>query len=189
MRRAAGERQGRDSWRIGGGFDLAELAYTAPVKPRPKQPSREDRFDASQLTAEHHELLAAFQRRRDGHDRALADSNIIYHKHTCPVCGFPTLDERVAYEVCIVCLWEDDGDPRDLTRIGPPNYTSMLQERVNIAGMLECFERTREISDSLHDVIMSIRDFEARRSRGDTALDRDDFAANLRNILPTRARS
>lgn len=166
-------------------------SYTATVtkQKRPGAPRPEDHFDASRLTAEHHELLAAFQRRRDAHDRALADSNIIFHKHTCPACGFPTLDERGNYEVCILCLWEDDGSERDPTRIAPPNYTSLLEERVNVSGMLAEVERTYEISDSLPAVIQGIREFKARRSRGEIAVDRQDFGVNLRNILPTRPRA
>ncbi|WP_442894120.1 CPCC family cysteine-rich protein [Bradyrhizobium sp. AZCC 1721] len=27
----------------------------------------------------------------------------------CPCCGFPTLSERSAWEICCVCWWEDDG--------------------------------------------------------------------------------
>ncbi|MEK3797022.1 CPCC family cysteine-rich protein [Peribacillus sp. FSL H8-0477] len=27
----------------------------------------------------------------------------------CPCCGFPTLDERDAYEICVLCKWQDDG--------------------------------------------------------------------------------
>lgn len=136
-------------------------------------------------------MLAAFQRRRDAYDRALADSDIIYHKHTCPACGFPTLDERGMYEVCIVCLWEDSGGggERDPTLIAAPNYTSLLQERVNVAGMLAALERTHEVPDSLPVVIRGICEFKARRSRGEIAVDRQDFAANLRNILPVRRRT
>lgn len=159
---------------------------------RRRRSQQAEHFDASQLTADDHELLAAFQRRRDGHDQALAASNIIYNMHTCPVCGFPTLDERGDYEVCVVCLWEDDGEgtsARDLTRVAPPNCTSMLQERVNLAGMLAHFERTDEISGSLHEVITKIRDFKARRVHGEGSIARDDFAAHLRAVLPTRPRT
>jgi Cysteine-rich CPCC len=27
----------------------------------------------------------------------------------CPCCGFPTLSQPNAYDICIVCWWEDDG--------------------------------------------------------------------------------
>jgi hypothetical protein len=28
---------------------------------------------------------------------------------TCPACGYPTIGERCAYEICSLCAWEDDG--------------------------------------------------------------------------------
>ena len=42
--------------------------------------------------------------------------------HRCPCCQFRTLSARGAYEICPVCLWEDDGqDDHDaeLVRGGP----------------------------------------------------------------------
>src|SRR5579863_7304160 len=27
----------------------------------------------------------------------------------CPCCGYPTLTDRDAYEICCLCNWEDDG--------------------------------------------------------------------------------
>lgn len=27
----------------------------------------------------------------------------------CPCCGYPTLSEEAAYEICELCNWEDDG--------------------------------------------------------------------------------
>lgn len=29
-------------------------------------------------------------------------------KFTCPCCGYRTLNERGAYDICPVCFWEDD---------------------------------------------------------------------------------
>jgi hypothetical protein len=29
-------------------------------------------------------------------------------KHTCPVCGYRTLPARYDWDICPVCLWEDD---------------------------------------------------------------------------------
>jgi len=35
-------------------------------------------------------------------------------RYQCPCCGYPTLRERGAYNICFLCNWEDDGqdDPR-----------------------------------------------------------------------------
>lgn len=142
----------------------------------------------SVLTAEDHQLLADFERRRVWFDQAPERSNILYYLHSCPVCGFPTLDERGVYEVCGVCLWEDAGEERKPTRVSAPNYTSMTQERINVAGMLAVFERTHKLATSLDEVARSIRAFKGRWRRGEVSLDREDFAKNLRNILPTRPR-
>ncbi|HXQ23685.1 MAG TPA: CPCC family cysteine-rich protein [Candidatus Acidoferrales bacterium] len=30
-------------------------------------------------------------------------------RDTCPACGYPTIAERCAYEICSLCAWEDDG--------------------------------------------------------------------------------
>ncbi|MCP3973718.1 MAG: hypothetical protein GY720_04415 [bacterium] len=43
--------------------------------------------------------------------------------HTCPCCGHRTLNQRGAYEICIECGWEDDGqdDHDSLAVRGGPN--------------------------------------------------------------------
>ncbi|MEA3320951.1 MAG: CPCC family cysteine-rich protein [Bacillota bacterium] len=30
-------------------------------------------------------------------------------RETCPCCGYPPLEERGNFEICILCNWEDDG--------------------------------------------------------------------------------
>jgi hypothetical protein len=44
-------------------------------------------------------------------------------RYLCPCCGYPTLEERAAYDVCFLCTWEDDGqdDPRADEVWGGPN--------------------------------------------------------------------
>jgi hypothetical protein len=46
----------------------------------------------------------------------------------CPCCGYPTLEERAAYEICCLCNWEDDGqdDPRADEVWGGPNGSYSL---------------------------------------------------------------
>lgn len=48
----------------------------------------------------------------------------------CPCCGFPTLEERSSYEICIFCSWEDDGqnDPCANQVLGGPNGDYSLTE-------------------------------------------------------------
>ncbi|WP_430542623.1 CPCC family cysteine-rich protein [Xanthomonas sacchari] len=52
----------------------------------------------------------------------------------CPCCGYKTLSERGAFEICAVCFWEDDGqDDDDADEVlGSPNGSlSLTQARVN----------------------------------------------------------
>lgn len=48
----------------------------------------------------------------------------------CPCCGFPTLDERDAYEICVLCKWQDDGqDDLNADEVwGGPNRDYSLTE-------------------------------------------------------------
>jgi hypothetical protein len=55
---------------------------------------------------------ARFERRR----RTFEDAGRV----TCPACGYPTIGERAAYEICSLCAWEDDGQDDDAHR--PPGY-------------------------------------------------------------------
>jgi cysteine-rich CPCC protein len=52
---------------------------------------------------------------------------------SCPCCGFLTLTERSAFEICPVCFWEDDGQDdadADDTK-GGPNSSSLTEARRN----------------------------------------------------------
>jgi hypothetical protein len=145
-------------------------------------------FDERQLTGEDRALLAAFVRRREGFERAIEASNVIYHKYTCPACGFPSMDRRGDYGVCVVCLWEDAVDETAPTWVGPPNYVALVQRRIEVAGMIAAFERVETIVDSLGEVVRSIRDFEAKLACGDAAIAHGDLLAHLRGVLPTTPR-
>ncbi len=47
----------------------------------------------------------------------------------CPCCGYPTLEERGSYEICLICNWEDDDqDDDDADQIlGGPNGNISLE--------------------------------------------------------------
>lgn len=154
-----------------------------PKQQRARARSAGLRFDPRQLTERDHQLLAAFAARRAAYEQALAASNILYHKHTCPACGLPSLDARGDHETCVVCLWEDSAGENDLTIVSAPNYVSLLQARVEAAAHLAEFERTHELPASLEEIVHRLRDFTRRAARGEVGLDRHDFAANLGNIL------
>jgi hypothetical protein len=49
---------------------------------------------------------------------------------TCPSCGYPAIDQRACYEICILCGWEDDGqDDKNADEVwGGPNYELSLND-------------------------------------------------------------
>jgi hypothetical protein len=57
-------------------------------------------------------------------------------RHRCPCCGFLTLHERGAYEICPVCLWEDDDGDEHFCSPAPerprgPNAVHLWEAREN----------------------------------------------------------
>jgi hypothetical protein len=46
----------------------------------------------------------------------------------CPCCGFRTLEENGAYQICLICWWQDDGDANQDANedSGGPNYQYSL---------------------------------------------------------------
>ncbi|GAA3296344.1 hypothetical protein GCM10020295_25880 [Streptomyces cinereospinus] len=64
--------------------------------------------------------------------------------YRCPCCGFITLAERGAYEICRVCFWEDDGqDEHDAGEVrgGPNRGLSLREARRNYQEISACDER------------------------------------------------
>ena len=64
--------------------------------------------------------------------------------YVCPCCGHQTLDERGGYEICPVCLWEDDGqDDHDasVVRGGPNGELSLSEARTNYREFGACDRR------------------------------------------------
>ena len=52
----------------------------------------------------------------------------------CPCCGYKTLPDRQALDVCVVCYWEDVGqDDHDADEVkgGPNGDLSLTQARAN----------------------------------------------------------
>ena len=61
----------------------------------------------------------------------------------CPCCRYPTLGVRGAFEICLICWWEDDGqDDVDADKVvGGPNQTlSLTAARANFSNHFDCFE-------------------------------------------------
>ena len=65
----------------------------------------------------------------------------------CPCCGYPTLGERVAYEICELCNLEDDGqeDPHaDEVRGGPNQAYSLSEARSNFRKNLIMYDPAKQ---------------------------------------------
>lgn len=53
------------------------------------------------------------------------------HLEKCPCCGYQTLPERGAYDICAVCQWEDDGRSEDRADdISSVNHMSLRDYRL-----------------------------------------------------------
>ncbi len=128
------------------------------------------------LSPEERELLAEFERRRAGFEAALEASNIVHHRHTCPACGFPSLNDEDRYPVCIICQWE------------PYGGASLSQDRLRAARMIREFERSYALDGTIDDMVRAIKTFEARCMASKINIIEDDFTAHLRHVVPTRPR-
>jgi hypothetical protein len=65
-------------------------------------------------------------------------------KVQCPCCGYRTLMEHGAFEICILCWWEDDGQAdRDADEIrgGPNGGESLTSARQNFRDHLTMYPR------------------------------------------------
>jgi len=66
----------------------------------------------------------------------------------CPCCGFPTLDERAAYDICLICWWEDDGQDghnASLSTGGPNHGNSLSHARKNFSDHQHMYDLGKEI--------------------------------------------
>ncbi|MBT2696539.1 hypothetical protein J7E79_03745 [Bacillus sp. ISL-40] len=69
-------------------------------------------------------------------------------REKCPSCGYPTLEERGMFEICILCHWEDDGqdDPyADEVWGGPNGDYSLTEARKNFKENLIMYGDKRNI--------------------------------------------
>ena len=60
--------------------------------------------------------------------------------YACPCCGYATLQNVSAYEVCELCYWEDDGqdDPNESENRNASNKVSLAEARVNFFSLGVC---------------------------------------------------
>lgn len=83
------------------------------------------------------------------------------NKYKCPCCGYPTLEERHAWEICCLCNWEDDGqdDPHaDEIRGGPNGDYSLTEARENFKKFLTMYR------DKINILSQTEKEFATKRS-------------------------
>ncbi|WP_052350655.1 CPCC family cysteine-rich protein [Paenibacillus gorillae] len=67
-------------------------------------------------------------------DGVVIDEIAFSNRYHCPCCGYLTLEERGAFEICYLCSWEDDGQDdsnADEVRGGPNGEYSLTEARDN----------------------------------------------------------
>jgi hypothetical protein len=72
----------------------------------------------------------------------------------CPCCGYGTLPERNAYEICKICWWHDDGqDSAEADEVkGGPNYElSLTQGRLNFIEKGICCPNRKDLKKNSAD--------------------------------------
>ena len=72
----------------------------------------------------------------------------------CPCCGYPTLDDRATYDICVLCNWEDDGqDDLDANLVigGPNSDYSLTEARENFRKYLVMYSPDRDMRITGYD--------------------------------------
>jgi Cysteine-rich CPCC len=102
-------------------------------------------------------------------------------RETCPACGYPTISERAAYEICSLCAWEDDGQDDNPHR--PEGYHDYFAPGDVAGGPNHDYSLT-EARENFANNVTSYRpadiDFESERAM--TAIKREIVAAYDRAV-------
>ena len=109
----------------------------------------------------------------------------------CSCCGYPTLSEAAAYEICELCNWEDDGQSdsdADVVRGGPNGDYSLKEARENFRQFLVMYRPdhdTRATGSDTPTELQAKRElitaFERLRQRGNHK-ERTDAIASIRRL-------
>jgi hypothetical protein len=82
---------------------------------------------------------------REWFERYTSFTNVVKpqtaQEYPCTCCNYRTLHERGGYDICPVCLWEDDGrddHDADVVRGGPNGDLSLAKARMNFKGFGAC---------------------------------------------------
>ncbi|MBU3129712.1 CPCC family cysteine-rich protein [Clostridium tagluense] len=90
--------------------------------------------------------------------------NLIDKRFKCHCCGYPTLDEKASYDICILCDWEDDGQgdiDADFIKGGPNSDYSLAEARENFKKYLIMYSPNRETriteADTIEEVEVEVK--------------------------------
>lgn len=111
--------------------DLQEQMATADVPGDPENP----KYDPLLIRALRHQYIGVTNAYLIQQLRNVEYTNVTIVGEpeclsVCPCCGFLTLREHGAYEICPVCFWEDNGS-NDPTKYSHPNRKTLGEAREN----------------------------------------------------------
>jgi len=78
----------------------------------------------------------------------------------CPCCGFPTLSEAAADDICELCNWEDDGQGNadaDAVLGGPNGNYSLAEARANFRRFLVMYRPDHDTRATGPDTITELQ--------------------------------
>lgn len=99
------------------------------------------KIDPTSLGEDYELVLAEFSTFRKNMENFVRSNNL--KAHCCPCCGYPTLEERGGYEICVICNWEDedqDGESADEIWGGANGSISLTEARYNFNSSLHSYE-------------------------------------------------
>ncbi len=121
------------------------------------------------------ELLSVFQRRRSAIELFIKSEGL--NSKCCPCCGYPALTERNAYEICIICDWEDDGqDDKNADQMlgGPNGELSLTEARINFEMNFRKFESSTGYK-RIENPVEIMRIIEQQKNGLETLIAADNF--------------
>lgn len=86
-------------------------------------------------------------------------NNLVSKRFICPCCGYPTLDEKDSYEICMLCDWEDGGQndsDSELVKGGPNADYSLEEARDNFKKYLIMYEPNRDMRITGRDTVEEV---------------------------------
>ncbi len=99
------------------------------------------KIDPASLGDDYELVLEEFYTFRNNMENFVRNNNL--ESHCCPCCGYPTLEEKGGYEICVICNWEDedqDGESADEIWGGANGSTSLTEARYNFNNSLRRYE-------------------------------------------------